>query len=218
MNPILNIRISFANFILQGQQTHQLHQTQTLTRDSAILKPGKYATRQHKKKILPSTSSGGHIYSATVVQLLYLIPYCTRREVIYWSLGPMVRSARLVPRGMNLWRDRPNPRSESQIWISFRSDPSRNFGFAKLPHFRLSALFVQWILQGVIFHTFTTWKRCETASVSSVIFAGAHNYLQSFRINIQYPRNICDVWKKSVYSHHTSPTLNNISTHVRTHA
>jgi len=46
------------------------------------------------------------------------------------------------------------------------------------------------------FHTFTTWKRCEMATVSSVIFAGAHNYLQSFRISIQYPRNICDVWKK----------------------
>ena len=61
------------------------------------------------------------------------------------------------------------------------------------------------------------WKRCEMATVSSVIFAGAHKYLQSFRMSIQYPRNICDVWKKkSVYSHHTSLTLNNISTHVPT--
>ena len=34
-----------------------------------------------------------------------------------------------------------------------------------------------------IFHTFTTWKRCELATVSSVIFAGAHKYLQSFRMS-----------------------------------
>ena len=77
--------------------------------------------------------------------------------------------------------------------------------FAKLPHFAgslkliISALFLhfydsfQWIFQGVNYHTFTTWKRCEMATVSSVIFAGAHKYSQSFRMSIQYPRNICDV-------------------------
>ena len=60
------------------------------------------------------------------------------------------------------------------------------------------------------------WKRCEMATVSSVIFPGAHKYLQSFRMSIQYPRNICDVSKKkSVYSHHTSPILTSISTYPR---
>ena len=45
------------------------------------------------------------------------------------------------------------------------------------------------------FYTFTTWKRCEMATVFSVIFAGAHKYLQSFRMSAQYLRNVCDVWK-----------------------
>jgi hypothetical protein len=45
------------------------------------------------------------------------------------------------------------------------------------------------------FQTFTTWKRCEMATVFSVIFAGAHKYLQSFRMSAQYLRNVCDVWK-----------------------
>ena len=57
--------------------------------------------------------------------------------------------------------------------------------------------FVQWIFQGEFLNFQQRWKTCEMATVSSVIFAGAHKYLQSFRMSIQYPRNICDVWKKN---------------------
>jgi hypothetical protein len=53
-----------------------------------------------------------------------------------------------------------------------------------------SDLGARWIFQGVIFSNFH--KRCEMA-VFSVIFAGAHKYLQSFRMSAKYLRNVCDV-------------------------
>jgi hypothetical protein len=65
---------------------------------------------------------------------------------------------------------------------------------------KTSALLTLFVFSGFskvwFFHTLTTWKRCEMATVSSVIFAGAHKYLQSFWMSIQYPWNVCDVWKK----------------------
>jgi hypothetical protein len=63
---------------------------------------------------------------------------------------------------------------------------------------RFSDLGVQWIFvifQGVIFSKLSQhgsvarWLR----TVFSVIFAGAHKYLQSFRMSAQYLRNLCDV-------------------------
>jgi hypothetical protein len=100
-----------------------------------------------------------------------------------------------------------------------------NFASAKLPQFRIwnfdfqlyfqfcSFLwFVQWIFQRVNFsklHNMEAlrdgycmyWlveRKCR--ALTWVIFAGAHKYLQSFRKRIQYPRNICDVWKKKKQS------------------
>jgi hypothetical protein len=56
------------------------------------------------------------------------------------------------------------------------------------------------------------------ATLSSVIFAGAHKYLQ-IKLPNEHSISTKHLWrvkKKSVYSHHTSLTLNNISTHVPT--
>ena len=107
-------------------------------------------------------------------------------------LGPMGRSARSCTSWHELvtWStESVNSRSESRIWISFRIYYEQTL----VPHFYSFRGFSKvWIL-----HTFTTWKRCEMATVSSVIFAGAHKYLRSFRMSMQYPRNICDVWKKN---------------------
>jgi hypothetical protein len=41
------------------------------------------------------------------------------------------------------------------------------------------------------------------------------NYFRSFHMCIYHLKNVCDVWKKLVYSHHTSPTLTSISTYPR---
>jgi hypothetical protein len=53
---------------------------------------------------------------------------------------------------------------------------------------------IQWIFQGVNFSNFhNKGSVCDMATVSSIIFAGAHKYLQSFRMSAQYLRNVCDV-------------------------